>query len=203
MKHVYHFTDSARLSWILHDGELKPGRARVGGFPDPDFLWATTNSRGDRTASGGLGGYKEGAVRLVRITLHQDDFVPWPDAAADHDEWTPALITKLEAAAAVLGTTRTDIAGWWCRSSSVPLARFVAVDTRTWRNNIWKPFGADPASVIYAKQGEKVAAGIEVDGMGYFSERVEHADGRRGYSIFRSDGLVGAPVAQPYLTAGS
>jgi hypothetical protein len=85
---IYHFTDSARLPWILHDGHLNPGRCRLGGFPDPDFLWATTSPRGDRTASGGIGGYREGVTRLVRITLPLDDFTPWRQAANNHPEWT-------------------------------------------------------------------------------------------------------------------
>jgi hypothetical protein len=77
-EHVYHFTDTARLPWILRSGELRPGANRVGGYPDPDFLWATVDSRGARSASGGGQGYREGLVRLVRFTLRAEDFEPWP-----------------------------------------------------------------------------------------------------------------------------
>ena len=46
---VYHFTDTARF---LRDSELRPGRNKIGAFPDPEFLWATSNAIGDCTARG-------------------------------------------------------------------------------------------------------------------------------------------------------
>ena len=61
---VYHFTNSARLPWIIETCELRPGLNRVGDYPNPDFLWATTNQLGDNTASGMSGGsytaYRQG-----------------------------------------------------------------------------------------------------------------------------------------------
>jgi hypothetical protein len=49
---LYHFTNTARLLWIVGAKELRPNCNQIGGFPSPDFLWATTRSQGDRTASG-------------------------------------------------------------------------------------------------------------------------------------------------------
>ncbi len=34
--HVYHYTDTGRLPWILQSGELRPGRNKIAGYPD-DF----------------------------------------------------------------------------------------------------------------------------------------------------------------------
>ncbi|AWC24959.1 hypothetical protein CO731_04452 [Aminobacter sp. MSH1] len=185
---IYHFTDTARLPWILHDGELQPGRCRVGGFPDPDFLWATASLVGDRTASAGVGGFRDGLVRLVRITLHPEDFTPWRVASEQHPDWTEDHIARLEAAAIRAGSSQADIAGWYCRSSSIPTDRLVAVETRSWSNKSWKPFPLAADCVIYARQDHKVAAGIAIEGVRYFSERVEHpSDGRRGYATFRAE----------------
>jgi hypothetical protein len=50
---VYHFTDTARLPWIIQTGELRPDPHRLGGFP-ADFVWATLNAGGDRTSAAGL-----------------------------------------------------------------------------------------------------------------------------------------------------
>ena len=76
MNTIYHFTDTTRLPWIVAAGELRPGRNQIGGYP-VDFLWATTNCHGDRTAAGMLG-YRHGASALVRIALHEEDFETWP-----------------------------------------------------------------------------------------------------------------------------
>jgi hypothetical protein len=73
MNIVYHYTSIARLPWILESGELRPGRNKIGGFPDPDFLWATTSDKGSRTAS--LEGLRDAAV--IRFTLDAADFEEW------------------------------------------------------------------------------------------------------------------------------
>jgi hypothetical protein len=42
---LYHYSDTARLPWILDTGDLRVGRNKIGNFPDPDFLWATPRGR--------------------------------------------------------------------------------------------------------------------------------------------------------------
>jgi hypothetical protein len=66
---VFHFTDTARLPWILATGELRPGRNAIWDFPSADFLWATTDARGDRTASVDRKALRKGFTREVRFTL--------------------------------------------------------------------------------------------------------------------------------------
>jgi hypothetical protein len=34
---------SSVLPWILSDGELRPGANKIGSYPAPEFVWATTN----------------------------------------------------------------------------------------------------------------------------------------------------------------
>lgn len=182
---IYHFTDTARLPWILRDGELQPGRTRIGGLPDPDFLWATASARGDRTASAGIGAYKEGLVRLVRIALRQEDFQRWRIASADHPDWTSEHIDTLERSARAAGATDSDIDGWYCRSTALPTSRFISIESRSWTDNRWRGLEVTPDTVIYAKRGDRVAAGVEISGIRYFSERVDRPDGGRGYSIFQ------------------
>jgi len=96
MKEVYHFTCPARLPWILKSGELRAGENNVGGFPDPDFLWATSASVGDKTASAYHSGYHDGFAPLVRFTLSEADFEPWSEMPAKYPAWTPSEVRRLE-----------------------------------------------------------------------------------------------------------
>jgi hypothetical protein len=75
---LYHHTDTAHLPWILTTNELRPGRSSIGGFPNPDFLWATTDAQGDRTSMAGHSRelYRRGVICAVRFTLAADEARP-------------------------------------------------------------------------------------------------------------------------------
>src|SRR5258707_5551922 len=111
---LYHFTDTVRLPWILRSGILRPGRNSIAGFPDPDFLWGTTEAAGDRSASSATGdsdrSYRAGATRQVRFTLHGEDFQKWPDITRDHPAWPAEQISGLERVAGQSSPT-----AWRCR----------------------------------------------------------------------------------------
>ena len=137
---LYHFTDTIRLPWIMRSGELRPGANRIGGFPDPDFVWATTNESGDRSASGGAGkigsqAYRAGASRLVRLKLRAEDFIQWGKIGQRYPAWTPDQIARLEAAAK--GKSSSD--AWWCRADPLPRSKWVQIDTRSYAAPTWKP----------------------------------------------------------------
>jgi hypothetical protein len=69
---VYHFTSTAHLPWIIDAGELRAGANKVGRFPDPDFLWATTCEAGDDTATGNRNdaGFRSGdTIHRVRDSV--------------------------------------------------------------------------------------------------------------------------------------
>ena len=118
---VYHVTDTARLSWIFADGVLKPG-----GWPPPyDFVWATSNPRGDRTASAFCwNGYRDyllsGHLALVRITFCVEDFEPWSAVA---QRLPPEHVRKLEDSAREFGVYEKGIRRWYVRPEPQPLSR--------------------------------------------------------------------------------
>lgn len=135
MSVVYHYTDTGRLPFILHEGQLKPGRNQIGHYPDPDFLWATTSPLGDRTASASLDACRSGRVRLVRFVVRREDFEPWHEIVARFPAWTPELISKLETAAA--GKSRPQ--DWRCRAEALPAEQWLAIETRSWADKVWRP----------------------------------------------------------------
>jgi len=130
---LYHHTDTARLPFILKSGELRPGRNKSGGFPDPDFLWATTDDKGDATASADRAGhYRSGKVRHVRFALDSADFIPWADIPARFPAWG-VHVERLEASARLKSTKPSS---WWCRAEPLSL-RGVRIETRSYANNRW------------------------------------------------------------------
>lgn len=134
---LYHFTDTARLPWIILSGELRPGRNKIGGFPDPDFLWATPDPRGDMTASADRGEYyRSGKVRHVRFTLDVDGFIPWSHVPTQFPQWTPAYVAMLEGAAQGKSSPST----WWCRAAPIPCEGWKEIETRSYQDNRWLPF---------------------------------------------------------------
>jgi hypothetical protein len=132
--HVYHFTDTGRLPWIVAEQQLRPGRNQIGGYPDPDFVWATTSAYGDRTASG-MYGYRGGRTALVRLTLHAEDFEPWLGVGERYPQWTPEQVHRLEAAARKRGETCFD--AWRIRTEPLPLSRIIRVEAKFYTGSWW------------------------------------------------------------------
>jgi hypothetical protein len=135
MSTVYHFTCTARLPWIVASGELRPGRNELGNYPDPDFLWATTNHRGDRTATA-FQAYRSGDTALVRLTLPEEDFEYWPEIAARYPQWTPVQIARLETAA--LNRGESNFACWRARVTPLLLSRVISAEAKTYTGT-WQP----------------------------------------------------------------
>jgi hypothetical protein len=181
MRNVYHFTDSARLPFILHDGELRPGLNRTGNYPS-DFVWATTSDKGSRTASGTGGAssreaYRKGMTRLVRFTFPADAFIRWQDILADHPEWTDADRKRLERSARDLGDH--EIASWHCRSEPLPLSEAIRIETRTYTGR-WEEFSV-PTSAYTFPDG---AVGLKLGKLIYVSQQGFNSAGVRGYKVF-------------------
>jgi hypothetical protein len=153
---LYHFTDTARLPWILDSGELRPGRNAIGGYPDPDFLWATESANGDGTASGGRDGYRSGRVRMVRISLNAKDFFPWACVPERHPAWTHDHIVRLERSA----QGKSSPGNWWCRGGRLPLGSVRSIDTRSWNGFGWEPL---PLPVELSRHDDG-ALGIKIGG---------------------------------------
>jgi hypothetical protein len=126
---LYHFTCTARLPWIVVTKELRPERNEIGGFPSPGFLWATTRSQGDRTASG-MQGYRKDATALVRLTLFAEDFEAWPAITARFPQWTIEHVRQLEVAAR--GSGETNFECWRARAEPLPLSRIIGAEAKTY-----------------------------------------------------------------------
>jgi hypothetical protein len=167
---VYHFTDTARLPWILQSGELRPSTNYMEEYPPPNFLWATIDRGGDRSATLNHQHYRSGQMRMVRFTLQAEDFEPWHDITPRYPAWTTEQIERLEWSA------RSSSALWRWRTEPLPRDRWVAIDTRSHFDTRWKPFPLD-TTVISGPEG---SLGIKIDDKLYFSKRID-SDGSISY----------------------
>jgi hypothetical protein len=142
---VYHFTDTARLPWIIESAELRPGANRIGGYPN-DLLWATTSGAGDKTSAAfGTAArevWRAGLSQLIRFTLRRDDFLGWRDAVECDANWTNDHIIGLEIGAKALGEPNT--CKWRARHQPLPLSAVVAVDAKSYGSGRWTPIEATP-----------------------------------------------------------
>lgn len=173
---LYHFTDTARLPFILQSGVLKPGRNKLGGFPDPDFLWATTQSVGDYTASGATQAYRNGQTRLVRFTLRREHFRPWRDIVKEFPQWTASHIERLESSARGL----SNPADWFCRVEPLPLSEVVAIETRAWRG-VWAALESQETLGV---EGIAGALAIFAAGRAFVSRQIETHHGALAYECW-------------------
>jgi hypothetical protein len=164
---VYHFTCTARLPWIVEAGELRPGRNQVGSYP-VDFLWATTNKQGDRTASA-MQRYRAGGEALVRLTLHAEDFEEWPAILERFPQWTREHVRRLENAARRRG--ETNFSSWHARAGALPLSRFINAEAKTYTGG-W--VSIDPQAVCLRGKADPTVRGTLLGGTVYVSaQRIE------------------------------
>jgi hypothetical protein len=141
---VYHFTDTARLPWILKSGELEVEKNRVGNFPDEGFLWATRDPRGARSAAAYWGNngraYRNGDTMLVRFTLPAQDFESWRTVIARYPSWTDKHIAALEDSGRKRGCSPDK---WQCRPEPLPSYRWLAIDCRSYVGHGWRQLPLD------------------------------------------------------------
>lgn len=168
---AYHFTDTARLPFILRDGYLRPGRNRLGGFPSPDFLWATTNHAVDATATG-YDGYRKGITRLVRITLERSDFQPIWRVIAEHPAWTAAHLGRLIATA-----QGSNSDAWLARSQPLRSDRWIRIESRSYADRQWAQMAISTVPIDLGAG----RLGIEIGGKIYWSAQFEGPRGSIGY----------------------
>jgi hypothetical protein len=184
---VYHHTNTAHLPWILYSGELQLGKSKVGDFPDPDFLWATTDANGDSTASFSLEAYRAGILDRVRFTLSADDFEKWPDITRDFPAWTPDHIARLGR----VKNARSDL--WRARSEPLPRLAWVQIHTRSYRRPSWRPL---PMTLrVYVVKDEPIRA-IKLDGRLHASKRTILPSGRIRYDLCESTGIDDETLAR-------
>jgi hypothetical protein len=191
---VYHFTDTARLPWILISRELRPGRNKIGGMPDPDFLWATTDSRGDRTASSSHQSemYRKGRARMVRFTLRAHDFEPWRKLVDRHPAWTSVFIDRLVRAARAV---RSSPDTWLRRTEPLPWRNWISVETRSpYGDNIWLPFEGPFDGPVIVDCGDGYM-GVKIKGKVFASRPHSLPNGNRAYEIWRGADDIGVVLS--------
>jgi hypothetical protein len=130
---VFHYTSILHLPHIIAAKALMPGRGIMGGFPQPDFLWATKSYNVDRTATCFNEQYRTGKMPIVRLTLPEAEFGLWGEALG---EWPEYDVNRLEASAKALGV---DPRAWRVRKNSLMLdtGALQAVDYRYY-NGTWR-----------------------------------------------------------------
>jgi len=177
--HVYHFTDTARLPWILRSGRLRPGANRIGDFPDPDFLWATTDPVGDLTSSAERGPYyRSGKTRHVRFTFDVALFFSWSEVFQRYPQWTEQQVERLHRAA----EGKSNPVRWWCSADPIPIARCTAIHTRSYADNRWLLFEPGTGVPMSVAQ-DNIWLAIQVAGTTFASRMYRSPSGLEGYEV--------------------
>lgn len=178
MEHVYHFTDTVRLPWIISSGILRPTDNPHNGYPNPDFLWATTNHRGSPTATlvNNKELYKMGIIQCVRFTLDALDFQGWPQAALDHPDWTALHIATLNKTGVEMGD---DPRTWRCRNGTLRRELWLAIHVRSYRDNRWVEI---PCEIPTTGTGDVREISIPVFGK-FTSRQFKQPDGKTAYTL--------------------
>ncbi|UOK70431.1 hypothetical protein [Ancylobacter polymorphus] len=184
---VYHFTTSVHLPWILATGELRPGRGAsfIQGLPDPDFLWATTDSRGERTMSLSKEAYRNGELLLIRLELDDGEFWPWGEAQQRHPEWTDELVRVLNLSGIIKGA---DPRKWMCRVGALPLSNEIltSIQVKSWSSGIWRKSAYEELDPV--RRAGYTWRSVRIDGVTYSSAQQVREDGGCAYQIARSYG---------------
>jgi hypothetical protein len=188
---LYHFTGSCNLPRILHSGDLRPMPHNDG---IPEFVHATSNPHGEKTASldaevGKDSFYQAGVLARVRFTLNAEDFEQWLTIVRRYPQWTPAAVKNLESIGHKLGVSPYS---WYARAEALKLDRVVAVHTMTRPDNRWQPFDLSAAEFWTVKDRPN-AMGVLISGKLYFSESYVEPDGRTGYRFNKSVPVREAP----------
>ena len=174
---LWHFTTSAHLPRIVIDGFLNVPTYD----DDPDLLWATTNSDDERTATDRFrhngDPYRDGKMLRVRLGLHQEDFMPWLEAAKLR-KWSPTRIDAL----AKMGRERgSNPDRWFARVGRLSLRSVIGADTRGYLTKRWRAY--DLKTPLHTIPELDDCEGIEVAGKLYFSVRKKLPSGEGAYRM--------------------
>ena len=200
--HVYHFTDTVRLPWIIETGELQPGDNRIGGFP-ADFLWATTDNESDLTSSVAAPlarrSYQQQVTQLVQMKRRGGDFAPWRATVGADPAWAPNHVQRLERAALKLG--ELGIEAWRCRSSALPLTRAIAFHAKAYSVGRWIEIDATTEYCI--DTGVAGQRGFVIGEYAYLATRGVDSLGLTAYGDLQRQGVRPASVPTLGVSSGS
>jgi len=130
MRNLYHFTDTMRLPRILHSAQLRPATYVDTMNGARDFLHATSNQYGEKTAATSLQDqhnilYGRKVFARVRFTLDADDFEQWATVVGCYPEWTPKMIKTLHDRGHRHGSSRIVGTPAPIRCRSIKWSRFI------------------------------------------------------------------------------
>jgi hypothetical protein len=128
---LYHHTSLAHIPYIIADAELVGTRGSA--LWPVDFVWATTDERGDRTTACCKPGKR---LPRVRISFADDMFLPWLDAVQERTDWDVTLTQRLIAAADKMGQPHEP---WHAAMGPIPLGDMINIEMKNW-DGPWKPF---------------------------------------------------------------
>jgi len=137
---LYHHTSLAHLPFILAEGALV-GTPAKDGWPQ-DFVWATTDERGDRTTGCCRPGER---MPRIRIQLYDDEFQPWLDLVAERDDWDASLVQRLTRTAKDMGQSSTDC--WYAASGPVGLDQIISIEMKDW-DSPWRECRMDGVTQV-------------------------------------------------------
>jgi hypothetical protein len=126
----------------------------------------------------------------VRFTLAAEDFEPWLTAVRRY-AWTPDLIERLQRA--------QSSAAWYCRPDPLPLARVIAIHTRSYTGHRWEAFDLSKSIVLEAEPTESMPGaeclGIKLGGKLYWSIRETRVDEPDHYGFANPTPAMSAEAA--------
>ena len=149
-----------------------------------DFVHATSNQHGEKTASAMLSDsdgkfYRGSSYAKVRFTLDADDFEQWLTVVGRYPEWTPKMIRALQDLGHENGSSPYS---WYARAEPLPLSKVVAVDTMVYPDNCWQPFDLSTAE-ISTVEGRPGIMGVRIGDGIFFSESYVNPVGVTGYKF--------------------
>jgi hypothetical protein len=178
---LYHFTDTMRLPRILRSVELRPATYVDAMAGARDFLHATSNPHGEKTAATTMSDpdgkfYRGSFYAKVRFTLDAD-FEQCMTVVGRYPEWTPKMFKALHDLGHENGSSPHS---WYARANPLPLDKLVAVHTMVDPDNCWRPSDWSVA-VISTVQGGLDIRGVRIRDRILFSERYVDLDGIAAY----------------------
>jgi hypothetical protein len=173
-----------RLPRILVSGELRPSSYVNPADGARDFLHATSNQNGEKTATTSLQDeyglyFRRQAYARARFTLDADHFEPWMAVVGRYPEWTPKMIKTLQDRGHKHGSSPYS---WYARANPLPLENVVAIHTMTHPDNCWRRLHRSMAEISTVQDTVDVMS-IRVGDRIFFSDQYTEPDGVMAYRL--------------------
>jgi hypothetical protein len=185
MAHVFHFTDSTHLPWIVASGELRPS---VAAEASNHFIWATTDPDYESTARSSKDPcmpewLEHGHALTVRFTLTDTGFIQW-NRSKSKRSWEAEYIAKKKKQGIKRAWARREHTQWFeqlgahkwrIRREPIPLADVLRIDVRAYAGERWQRFRPTSKNCFEIPVGDDdpPAMCVNVDGFHYYSQMID------------------------------